>query len=54
MSLATHAGLDAALAEPRSADGHEYLLVHRYDRDPAAELDGRLHQEDLCQAGTWR
>jgi serine/threonine-protein kinase HipA len=50
MSLAAHAGLEVAPAEPRSADGHEYLLVHRYDRDELAEPDGRLHQEDFCQA----
>lgn len=50
MTLAAHASLDVARAEPRSADGQEYLLVHRYDRDGAAEPDGRLHQEDFCQA----
>lgn len=50
MSLAAHAGLDAAGAEPRAAVGHEYLLVHRYDRDGSGTADGRLHQEDLCQA----
>ncbi len=50
MELAAIADLDAARAEPRTADGHEYLLVQRYDRDKGAEPDGRLHQEDLCQA----
>jgi serine/threonine-protein kinase HipA len=50
MSLATAAGLDAAAAAPRSAAGQEYLLVHRYDRDEAARPDGRIHQEDFCQA----
>jgi serine/threonine-protein kinase HipA len=50
LSLAGHAGLDVAFAEPRLADGHEYLLVQRYDRDRSAQPDGRLHQEDLCQA----
>lgn len=50
MMLAAHAGLDVARAEPRFADGCEYLLVHRYDRDEAWEPDGRLHQEDFCQA----
>lgn len=50
MTLATEVGLDAARAEPRSADGHEYLLVQRYDRDQAAKPDGRQHQEDFCQA----
>lgn len=50
MILAKLAGLDAAKAEPRSAAGHEYLLVHRYDRDESAKPDGRVHQEDFCQA----
>lgn len=50
MTLADRAGLDVARVEPRSADRHEYLLVHRYDRDPSAKPDGRLHQEDFCQA----
>lgn len=50
MALATAVGLEAAPAEPRLADGHEYLLVHRYDRDESAEPDRRLHQEDFCQA----
>jgi len=50
LALARHAGLDVASAEPRLADGHEYLLVQRYDRDRSAEPDGRLHQEDFCQA----
>lgn len=50
MTLAAHASLDVARAEPRFADGHEYLLVHRYDRDRSEAPDGRLHQEDFCQA----
>lgn len=50
MALAAHAGLDVAGAEPRMAMGHEYLLVHRYDRDGSGTTDGRLHQEDFCQA----
>lgn len=50
MTLAAHASLDVAKAEPRSADNQEYLLVHRYDRDESAAPDGRLHQEDFCQA----
>jgi serine/threonine-protein kinase HipA len=50
MALAAHAGLDVAAAEPRAAAAHEYLLVHRYDRDEDARLDGRVHQEDFCQA----
>jgi serine/threonine-protein kinase HipA len=50
MTLAAHASLDAARAEPRCSGHHEYLLVHRYDRDESMEPDGRLHQEDFCQA----
>ena len=50
MTLAAHASLDVARAEPRSADRCEYLLVHRYDRDKSWKPDGRLHQEDFCQA----
>jgi serine/threonine-protein kinase HipA len=50
MVLAAHASLDAAGAEPRSADQREYLLVRRYDRDKSEKPDGRLHQEDFCQA----
>jgi serine/threonine-protein kinase HipA len=50
LALASGVGLDAAQAEPRTAYGHEYLLVHRYDRDQGAKPDGRLHQEDFCQA----
>lgn len=50
MTLAAHAGLDVAGVEPRAAAGREYLLVHRYDRDGSATPDGRLHQEDFCQA----
>ncbi|HET8862258.1 MAG TPA: type II toxin-antitoxin system HipA family toxin [Solirubrobacterales bacterium] len=49
LHLAGKAGLDVAVAEPRSAASHEYLLVHRYDRDGGGR-DGRTHQEDLCQA----
>ncbi len=50
MILAGCASLDVAQAEPRSASGQEYLLVHRYDRDGSGGTDGRLHQEDFCQA----
>lgn len=50
MALARHAGLEVAPAEPRTADGAEYLLVTRYDRDVSQLPDGRLHQEDFCQA----
>lgn len=50
MVLAARAGIDVARAEPRIAGGCEYLLVRRYDRDEAWKPDGRLHQEDFCQA----
>ncbi len=50
MTLAAQGGVDVARAEPRVAEGEEYLLVHRYDRDESAAPDGRLHQEDFCQA----
>jgi serine/threonine-protein kinase HipA len=50
MAFAAKVGLDVARSEPRSAGHREYLLVHRYDRDPSVEPDGRLHQEDFCQA----
>ncbi len=49
MQLAAHVDLDAAAAAPRLADSHEYLLVHRYDRSRESS-DGRVHQEDFCQA----
>lgn len=49
MQLAAHVDLDAAAAVPRLADSHEYLLVHRYDRTRESS-DGRIHQEDFCQA----
>lgn len=49
MMLAAHVDLDVAAANPRLADSHEYLLVHRYDRGGEAG-DGRIHQEDFCQA----
>lgn len=50
MALAAETGLDVAMAEPRSVGPHEFLIVRRYDRDPDALPDARLHQEDLCQA----
>jgi serine/threonine-protein kinase HipA len=50
MALAAAADLDVAAAEPREAGGHEFLLVRRYDRDPGAPGDARIHQEDFCQA----
>ena len=49
MQLAAHVDLGAAAAAPRLADSHEYLLVHRYDRSRESP-DGRVHQEDFCQA----
>lgn len=49
MQLAAHVDLGAAAAAPRLADSHEYLLVHRYDRSRESS-DGRVHQEDFCQA----
>lgn len=49
MSLAAHVDLDVAAAVPHTADSREYLLVHRYDRDKEIP-DGRIHQEDFCQA----
>jgi serine/threonine-protein kinase HipA len=49
LSLAAHMDLEVAAASPRLAAGHEYLLVHRYDRSKEAP-DGRVHQEDFCQA----
>ncbi len=50
MTLARRVDLDVAEVEPRIADGQEYLLVTRYDRDGSQPPDGRLHQEDFCQA----
>lgn len=49
MRLAAHADLDVAVSTPRLADSQEYLLVQRYDRSRGSS-DGRLHQEDFCQA----
>ncbi|HEX6152252.1 MAG TPA: type II toxin-antitoxin system HipA family toxin [Solirubrobacterales bacterium] len=50
MALAAAVGLDAAAAEPWAVGPHEFLLARRYDRDPEALPDTRLHQEDFCQA----
>src|SRR6185437_2871272 len=55
MKLAGAAGLPAAVVETRTADGMDFLLVERYDRNhrqvPGAEaVLERLHQEDFCQA----
>jgi len=49
MRLAAHVGLDVAGATPRLAASQEYLLVRRYDRGEETP-DGRIHQEDFCQA----
>ncbi|HEV7769958.1 MAG TPA: HipA domain-containing protein [Solirubrobacterales bacterium] len=49
MNLAVHVDLDVAAASPRIADSQECLLVHRYDRSGKTP-DGRVHQEDFCQA----
>ena len=49
MRLAAQVGLDVAEATPRLADSQEYLLVKRYDRSEEIP-DGRIHQEDFCQA----
>jgi serine/threonine-protein kinase HipA len=49
MNLAAHVDLDVAVASPRIAEAQEYLLVHRYDRGRDTP-DGRIHQEDFCQA----
>lgn len=49
MSLAAHADLEVAEASPRLACAEEYLLVRRYDRSRESP-DGRIHQEDFCQA----
>ena len=48
-ALAAHADLEAASVVPRAAGSREYLLVHRYDRGGESP-DGRIHQEDFCQA----
>lgn len=51
MRLAASIGLDVAPVEPRTVRRRTFLLVERYDREPA---DGggvrRIHQEDFCQA----
>ncbi len=49
MSLAGHIDLEVAAASPHVADSQEYLLVRRYDRSRDLP-DGRIHQEDFCQA----
>jgi serine/threonine-protein kinase HipA len=58
MALARAMGLDAAPAEIRRVQGQPFLLVQRYDRQPAQPTTAeqtpatiqRLHQEDFCQA----
>ena len=53
MALAVALKLDVARTQIRAVAAGEgqryYLLVERYDRQPAA-LNQRLHQEDFCQA----
>lgn len=49
MRLAAHIDLDVAESTPRIAASEEYLLVYRYDRGKET-FDGRVHQEDFCQA----
>lgn len=46
MLLATRCGLAAAHVELIATAGRPCLVVERFDRS----ADGRLHQEDLCQA----
>jgi serine/threonine-protein kinase HipA len=51
LALARAAGLDAARAEWRGAQGRPLLLVTRYDRfADGAGATIRLHQEDFAQA----
>ncbi len=50
LQLAATTGLLTATAEPRALGPHEFLLVRRYDRDSELPPDGRVHQEDFCQA----
>lgn len=55
MKLASAVGLPTADVEFRQAEGIDYLLVERYDRQKRIIPNGpiyyeRLHQEDFCQA----
>jgi serine/threonine-protein kinase HipA len=55
MKLAAAVGLPAAAVETRTADGIDFLVVERYDRQhrlltSGASMLERLHQEDFCQA----
>jgi serine/threonine-protein kinase HipA len=55
MKLASAAGLPTAPVEIGNLERLDYLLVERYDRlhhfgPGGAQIVGRLHQEDFCQA----
>lgn len=50
LRLAAALGLSSAKAEIARAEGAEFLLVERYDRDVRENAVRRLHQEDFCQA----
>lgn len=51
MKLAGLVGLPVAKAEMASADGVEYLLIERFDRQlNKGGKKLRIHQEDFCQA----
>ncbi len=53
MGLAAAIGINIAKVEIGSAEGHDYILVERYDRSILPGKNGqyvRLHQEDFCQA----
>ena len=53
MGLAAAIGINIAKVEIGSAEGHDYILVERYDRSIIPGKKGqfvRLHQEDFCQA----
>jgi serine/threonine-protein kinase HipA len=51
MRLAKTLSLNVADVEARSALGHKFLLVERYDRRQLDDENyARIHQEDFCQA----
>lgn len=50
LRLAAALGLRTATAEISRAEGHDFLLVERYDREVESHAIRRLHQEDFCQA----
>jgi serine/threonine-protein kinase HipA len=50
MVLARRAGLPTAEVTTGLAGKRPYLLVTRYDRQPAGPIVQRRHQEDVCQA----